>query len=148
MTAAYFDSTYLFKVQCVEKGTPEIRAFASKVDFLACALLGRAEFAAACHRKIRENTGTREHLRAMLIQVEQETKLGALRWLPITPDSVTRVESILTAAPATTFLRASDALHLACAAENGFTEIYSNDRHLLAAASLFGLRGVNIIPMS
>ena len=43
-------------------------------------------------------------------------------------------------APAATFLRASDALHLACAAGNGFTEIYFNDRHFLAAAPLFGLR--------
>ena len=47
--------------------------------------------------------------------------------------------------PPTTFLRASDALHLACAAEHDFSEIYSNDRHFLAAAPLFGLKPVNLI---
>lgn len=46
---------------------------------------------------------------------------------------------------AATYLRA-DAIHLATAVEYGFAEIHSNDRHLLAAAPLFGLHGVNVIP--
>jgi predicted nucleic acid-binding protein len=39
------------------------------------------------------------------------------------------------------FLRAGDAVHLATAAEAGFGEVWTNDRHMLAAARAFGLRG-------
>ena len=66
--------------------------------------------------------------------------------MPLTDAILDRVEAVFATAPATTYLRAADALHLATAAEHGFAEIYSNDRHLLAAAPLFGLRGVNVIP--
>ena len=34
----------------------------------------------------------------------------------------------------TVFLRSGDALHLACAEEHGFDEVYTNDRHMLKVA--------------
>ena len=56
------------------------------------------------------------------------------------------IETVFATAPASTYLRAAGAIHLATAAEHGFAEIFSNDKHLLAAAPLFGLRGMNVIP--
>jgi predicted nucleic acid-binding protein len=53
------------------------------------------------------------------------------------------VEDAFQKLPPTIFLRAGDAIHLATASEAGFKEIYSNDRHLLAAATLFKLKGIN-----
>ena len=46
--------------------------------------------------------------------------------------------------PSTTFLRAADALHLTCAAEEGFTTIHTRDRHMIAAAPAFGLQTVTL----
>jgi hypothetical protein len=46
---------------------------------------------------------------------------------------------------ASTFLRASDALHLLCASSNGFTEVCSHDHHFLDAAPRLGLKGLDVI---
>ena len=68
--------------------------------------------------------------------------------LPLSEAVMKRVEAVYATAPPAAFLRAADALHLACAAVHGFTEIYSNGRHFLNAAPLFGLRGLDVIPDS
>ncbi len=145
MIAAYFDTAYLLKLYREEAGSSAVRSLAATVDVLVCSLHGRAELIAATHRKIREGSASAAHLNALLAQVAADQSAGALDWLPITEAHLNRVADAFRRAPATVFLRAADALHLASAAEAGFVEIYSNDRHLLAAAPLFGLRGVDVI---
>ncbi len=146
MTDAYYDSTYLFKLLCAERGTSEVRAHASTVRALKTALHARAEFISACHRKIREGQGTPFQLKALLAQFHLDCQAGAITFLPLNEAVFDRVEAFYLNAPPASPLRAADALHLACAAEHGFTEVYSNDRHFLAAAPLFGLRACNVIP--
>lgn len=146
MIKAYYDANYLFKLQCVENGTAEVRAHAATVNILCIAAHGRAEFASAAFRKVREGTATPADYQLAISQVQADTATGNLQFLPLTDSILDRVESAFATAPATTYLRAADAIHLATAAEHGFTEIHSNDKHLLAAAPLFGLAGVNVIP--
>ena len=43
------------------------------------------------------------------------------------------------------FVRAADALHLTCAADNGFDAVYSHDQRMLDAAACFGLEGRDIL---
>jgi len=145
MSPAYYDTTYLFKALCAETGSADVVAHAHTVRHLVCSLHGRAEFASICHRKIREGSGTTADLATLLAQLEADTRVGAIVWLPVTKAVIARVEAAYRSTPATVFLRAADALHLASAAENGCAEIYSNDRQLLATAPVFGLRGVNVI---
>ena len=145
MIAAYYDTAYLLKLYRQEPGADAVRAHAATVDVLVCSLHGRAELIAAAHRKIREGTATPAHMDALLAQVAADQAAGALHWLPITEAHLDRVQAAFRRAPATLYLRAADALHLASAAEEGFAEIHSNDRHLLAASPLFGLRGIDVI---
>jgi predicted nucleic acid-binding protein len=146
MIRAYYDANHLFKLQCVENGTAEVRAHAATVNILCIAAHGRAEFASAAFRKVREGTATPADYQLAISQVQTDTATGNLQFLPLTDAILDRVETAFATAPATTYLRAADAIHLATAAEHGFTKIHSNDKHLLASASLFGLVGVNVIP--
>lgn len=79
-------------------------------------------------------------------QYRLDCSAGGLRFLALDERVIERAEVVLEDAPSNIFIRGADALHLACAAENGFAEVYSNDKHLLAAAPLFNLRGINVIP--
>ncbi|MBI3247536.1 MAG: type II toxin-antitoxin system VapC family toxin [Deltaproteobacteria bacterium] len=145
---SYFDSNYLFRLYWEDPGFVEVRACASRFPSLSCAVHGRVEVISTCHRKFREGAASNEQFRLLVQQFQNDCAQSAFTWLPLTSAVFQRVEEAYLHAPASTFLRAADALHLACAREYGFTEIYSNDRHLLAAAPLFALTGVNVIPRS
>jgi predicted nucleic acid-binding protein len=142
----YFDTTYLFRVYSAEPGHEAVKALLSQTDRLAIAWHGRAEFASTLLRKRRESSDPPEFLANLGAQFQSDCRAGLIEFIPLSEDVMTRLESVLATAPATTNLRAADALHLACAAEHGFTEVHSNDRLFLAAAPLFGLKGVNVIP--
>jgi predicted nucleic acid-binding protein len=146
MNQLFFDATYIGKLHWREPGSAEVLACAATADELVCSLHGRAEFYSIGFRKVREGLVAQSTVRAVFAQFNADVAAGDIRLLLLTEAIVDRVESVFATAPATTYLRAADALHLATAADHGFAEIYSNDKHLLAAAPLFGLRGVNVIP--
>ena len=60
---------------------------------------------------------------------------------PVTDCLLLKTVAFTAALPASTYVRAGDATHLATASDLGKDEIWSNDRHLLAAAPHFGLIG-------
>jgi predicted nucleic acid-binding protein len=140
----YFDTSYLVRLHTRDAGWEKVRALAA-TDSLACCLHGKAEAVAAFHRKFREGVINEKDLRLLLEEFEQDCIAGAFDWLPLSPVVIERVVKIVSRLPAAIHLRAADALHLACAAENGFKEIFSNDARLLTGASYFDLSGTNIL---
>ncbi len=141
MTSLFFDATYFGKLHWREPRSAEVLACAATADELVCSMHGRAEFYSIGFRKVREGWTVPSILQAVFAQFHADIAARDIRLLPLTDAILDRIASVFATAPANTYLRASDALHLASATERGFAEIYSNDKHLLAAAPLFGLRG-------
>jgi predicted nucleic acid-binding protein len=140
----YLDTSYLARLYVADAGWEKVRALA-KTDRIACALHGKAETMGAFHRKFREGVVSQPAFAGLLKQFESDCAANAFEWLPLAPKVLARVGKEYEALPSTVQLRAADALHLACAAEAEFKELYSNDTHLLRGAHHFGLKGMNII---
>ena len=69
---------------------------------------------------------------------------GVTGLISVTELFLRKIEKNVRRLPSDCFLLAYDAIHLMTAAETGFTEIWSNDRHLLTAARHFGLVGRSV----
>ncbi len=141
----FFDTSYLVRLYLDDHGFQAVRKHAATAPTLSSAWHAQSEIVAALHRAFREGRFDQVRLLEVLDQFATDSKNGMFHWLPLTDAAQLRLENAFRRAPGTLLLRAADALHLACAAEQGFTEVYSNDRRFLAAAEFFGLKGTNII---
>ena len=144
MKALYFDTSYLFRMYFAEPGHENVKALLPGVDKVYSVQLARAEFASIILRKRREKAASDIALTELHEQFLDEVRDGHIQLIVPEDSEFEVIEAALRTAPSSTFLRAADAMHLAAAAWRGFKEVYSNDRHFLAAAPLFGLRGIDV----
>jgi predicted nucleic acid-binding protein len=141
----YLDTSYLLKLYAYEHGSREVAAWMTGRSHFVCAHHGRLELFAALKRHQREGRIDARGLRQMLAQIGADERSRLVEWLPVPADLIDSACRKVAELPGSVFLRAADALHLACAADAGLKEIYSHDQHLLAAAPHFGLRGIDVI---
>jgi len=141
----YFDTAYLAKCYLNEHGSDEVRKLATQTGRIACCEFGRLELAATIHRNLREGKITRAQNRLILDQFDSDEANHVWTWLPVTPELLAGATARFRLLKPSIWLRAADALHLACAVEHGFKEICTNDRHLLAAAAAFKIKARNVI---
>jgi len=141
----YLDTSYLAKLYLHEAGTDEmLRVFSGQGDFV-CGEHGRLELMAAFKRSQREGLLSGGQLKMLWEKHEQDLSDGLIQYLPLPTTLIQQACRTLSLLPPSVFIRAADALHLACAADAGLKQIYSHDRHLLAAAPHFRLKGLDVI---
>lgn len=140
----YCDTACLLKYYVDEPGSDEVRRLIDAQAGVGSLSLGRLELAAAFHGKLRGAQINKASHTFLLQQFHKDYTSGLWTWLETTQTLVDKTSNEFATLSSKVFLRASDALHLVCAREHGFREIYSSDRHLLAAARHFGLKGCNV----
>lgn len=141
----YWDTSYLAKLYLRETGTDAVlRAFSDQGGFV-CGEHGQLELMATFKRNQREGTLTGAQLKMIWGKHEEDLADRLIQYLPLSSRLIQQACGTLALVPSSVFLRAADALHLACAADAGLKQIYSHDRHLLAAAPHFGLKGMDVI---
>jgi len=86
---------------------------------------------------------TPQHDRRMA-QFNDDCGQGLWTWLPLTSALAAKTVAAFARLPRRVFLRSADAVHLICAQEHGLPEIYTNDRHMSAAARQFRLKPLTV----
>lgn len=140
----YLDSAYIAKFYLSERDSVAVRQLLAASENRVSSVWAIAEVTCAFHRHVREGRlSPTEH--AMLAARFLEHVDGDVwRLKPVTEGLLRRMTKLTQTLPASVHVRAGDALHLMTAMETGESEIWSNDKHLLAAAPHFGLIGRSV----
>lgn len=141
----YFDAAYIAKCYLNEPGAEGVRAVAQGAEGLTSVEFARLEFICLVERHLRDGFLTPREARDVFLDFERDERSGVWQWLPVTSALIRSACQQVRRLPKRVAIRAGDALHLACAKEYGFADVYTNDRHMLLGAPHFGLRGVNLL---
>jgi predicted nucleic acid-binding protein len=144
----YFDSAYIAKYYVHEPESLAIRALVNAAPMVYSSSWALAEVQCAFHRKMREGSamarGILELSQAFLDHVNE----GFWDFVPVKDSLLRRAGSLVLSSPPGIFLRAGDAVHLTTARDLGEKEVWTGDRHMLAAAPRFGLIGRSVSQIS
>lgn len=140
----YLDTSYIAKFYLDEPESALVDELIRKSDVRRSSLLAIAEFHGALHRGMREGRMSRQKASDAASRFSDHVDTGFWKLIPVTESLLRRTSALILAAPPSLFLRTADALHLTTAQEAAEREVWTGDRHMLAAAEYFGLRGRSV----
>lgn len=142
----FCDTSTVAKLYVPEAESATVRARLEADDEVCVSELVRTELMAVFHRRLREGKWTPSDFTAAVRQFSADDLGGFWTWLPLDSTITTAAANTYATLPVTIFLRSADCLHLVTALRHNFTEIYTHDRHQIAAAAALALCSVNLQP--
>jgi hypothetical protein len=140
----YFDTSYIAKFYFNEPESLRVRELVRKADAIYSSLWALAEFHAVLHRRMREGVLSPHDARDLAACFSRHVGDGLWNLIPVTEALLRRTSALMVSAPPDLFIRTADAAHLTTAQEIGERAVWTNDRHMLAAAAYFGLTGRSV----
>jgi predicted nucleic acid-binding protein len=135
----YLDTTYIAKFYFNEPGSPRVRELVRKAGTIHSSLWTLAEFHSLLHRQVREGAASPDDAQDLDLRFSEHVADGLWNLVPVHETLLRRTGSLMISAPRDLFIRTAAAVHLETAHEIGEREVWTNDRHMLAAATYFGL---------
>lgn len=135
----YFDTSYIAKFYLNEPESARVREVVRQADAIQSSLWAFAEFHAVLHRCVREGALSSKDVRDLSSRFAEHIDDGLWILIPVTASLLRRTSTLLISAPKDLFIRTADAVHLSAAQEAGENHVWTNDRHMIAAAPYFGL---------
>ena len=140
----YFDTSYIAKFYFNEPESRRVRELVRKADVIHSSLWALAEFHAVLHRHLREGALSTSDARKLALCFSKHIEDGLWNLIPVHEALLRRTSALMVSAPRDLFIRTADAVHLTTAHEIGERTVWTNDRHMLAAAAWFGLTGQSV----
>ena len=140
----YLDTSYIAKFYFNEPESSRVRKLVRTADTIHSSQWALAEFHGVIHRRLREGSLSPGDAHELSSRFYQHVQEGLWKLIPIHEALLRRTSALIVSAPPDLFLRTADAVHLATAHETGEHDVWTNDRHMLASASYFGLTGRSV----
>ncbi len=140
----YLDTSYIAKFYFNEPESPRVRELVRKADVIHSSLWALAEFHAVLHRRLREGASSPGDARELASRFSEHIEAGLWNLIPVNEALLRRTSALMVSAPRDLFIRTADAVHLTTALQIGERDVWTSDRHMLAAAAYFGLTGRSV----
>ncbi|MFZ0595046.1 MAG: type II toxin-antitoxin system VapC family toxin [Bryobacteraceae bacterium] len=140
----YLDSAYIAKFYVNEPDADAVRKAIRRASYVCSSSWALLEVVCVFKRHVREGSLTPKQGRELIDLFSRHLEAGLWNLAPVTDALLRKTVALICGIPPSVPLRAGDAIHLATALDMGEREIWTNDRHLLAAATRFNIVGRSV----